>query len=100
MRTHSQCCRPSICAAWVRCIDPQRPWTHTNGFRPEPRQRMKRLVETRNEAGGILLVEVEEQGAEAVTPAPTGRVTRGLQPGQVREKTQATFEDGMRAVMP
>lgn len=68
---------------------------------------MKHLVEVRTEAGGTLLVEVDDDGATAPIPATTAPVPaatepvrRGLQPSQVAATTQATFEDGLRAVLP
>jgi hypothetical protein len=58
---------------------------------------MKRLVETRFEDGGTLLVEVEDDIAAV---PPSGTVRRGIQPGQVSERARTGFEDAVKVVAP
>ncbi len=70
---------------------------------------MKRLVEIRNEHGGTLTVEVDDDGASApLSPMPNaglggavgGSVRRSVHPTHVAEKAQASFEGAMSAVAP
>jgi hypothetical protein len=54
---------------------------------------MKRLVEFPLQAGGTVVVEVDE-------PEPEGGTERAARPGEVVEKAFGTFEDALSTVRP
>ncbi len=54
---------------------------------------MKRLVEFPLEAGGSILVEVDE-------PEPEGGVVRVARPGEVAETARQTFEAALEKIRP
>jgi len=53
---------------------------------------VKRLISFPLEAGGNVLIEVEEEGG--------GPLTRGLHPSEVIETVGATFEASLEAIKP
>ena len=54
---------------------------------------MKRLIEFPVQAGGSVIVEVDE-------PAPEGAKRAARRPGEVAEKAKATFEDAFDKIKP
>ena len=54
--------------------------------------RVKRLISFPLEAGGNVLIEVEEEGG--------GPLTRGLHPSEVIETVGVTFEAALEAIKP
>ncbi len=54
---------------------------------------MKRLIEFPVQAGGQLLVEVDE-------PESPGGMVRAARPGEVAEQAQQTFEDALDKIKP
>ena len=54
---------------------------------------MKRLIEFPLQAGGSVIVEVDE-------PAPEGGVTRAARPGEIAARASQTFEAALERIKP